>query len=198
MKITVIKKQVKRSDRYSIYIDNKYAFSLSELELINSGLRLNQELSQEELKNLTETAKLDKAYDRVLNYVALRVRSEWELRDYLNRKGYEKETIDQTLDRLSKAGFVNDLNFAKAWVDNRRLLKSVSKRRLTQELRQKRVSNDVIEQVLSEDEADERQVLRELVERKRARYPDKLKFMQYLSRQGFNYDDIKSVIDNKD
>lgn len=196
MKITAIKQQVKRQDRYSIYVDDKYLFSFSENELINSGLRKGQELTEQELLGLKDQAVLDKAYDRTLNLISHRPRSEWELRDYLKRKDYDEDVITQTLNRLSERGYVNDLDFAQRWVATRRLLKSTSKRRLSQELRQKRISDDVISEVLEADETDEPQVLRELVERKRkqTKYQDDLKLMQYLSRQGFNYDDIKSAL----
>jgi regulatory protein len=196
MKITAIKQQVKRQDRYSIFVDEKYSFSLSELALINSGLRLGQEVTQEQLDELQNKAKIDKGYNQALNLLARRARSEWELRDYLKRKDYDSPIADEILNRLSDLGYVDDLAFAKAWVENRRLLKATSKRRLNAELRQKRISDDIIEQVLAEDETDEVEVLRELVQRKRkqTRYQDDLKLMQYLSRQGYNYDDIKSAL----
>ena len=197
MKITDIKQQVKRTDRYSIYVDGKYTFSLGETELLNSGLRVNQELTKEKLEGLKDTAVLDKAYDRALNLISMRPRSEWEIREYLKRKNYDPAPIDTILNKLSISGYVNDLKFAQAWVANRRLLKSTSQRRLIQELRQKRVADDIAKQVLEEDETDELEVLRELVAKKRTqtRYQDKLKLMQYLSRQGFSYSDIKSVLD---
>ena len=69
------------------------------------------------------------------------------------------------------------------------------KRKLQQELRAKRIATDIINQVFADDETDELEVLRQLVVRKSARYPDKLKFMQYLARQGYGYDDIKTVLD---
>lgn len=200
MKISAIKQQVKRQDRYSIYVDGKYLFSFSENELITSGLKVNQELSEQELLALKDQAVLDKAYDRTLNLISHRPRSEWELRDYMKRKDYDEDVIAQTIQRLDERGHVNDLDFAERWVATRRLLKSTSKRRLAQELRQKRISDDVISRVLEEDETDERGVLRELVERKRkqTKYQDDLKLMQYLSRQGFNYDDIKSALADED
>jgi regulatory protein len=200
MKITDIKQQAKRADRYSIYIDGKYACSFSESELLNLGLRVGQELNVGEFEELKTNAILDKAYDRSLNLISRRPRSEWELRDYLKRKDSEPEVVEATIARLSERGYIDDLEFARRWVDNRRLLKATSKRRLSMELRQKRVSDDVIDQVLSQDETDEREVLRELVERKRkqTKYQDNLKLMQYLSRQGYNYDDIKSAIENTD
>ncbi|HSX17401.1 MAG TPA: RecX family transcriptional regulator [Patescibacteria group bacterium] len=195
MKITAIKQQVKRKDRYSVFVEGKYSFSLSESGLIESRLASGQELTDSELRNLKQLAGLDKAYGNALRYVAMRPRSEWELRDYFRRKGVDEEAAAQIADRLRPIGLLDDLAFARAWAANRRLLKSISKRRLRMELQQKHVDTAIIDQVLSEDETDERSALRELVEKKQARYPDRQKFMQYLARQGFGYDDIKSVLD---
>ena len=196
-KITAIKQQVKNPQRYSIFVDEKYSFSLSELALINAELKLGQELSKDELAKLKEESDLDKAYNRILNLLARRVRSEWEIRDYLKRKKYDEDAIDKLLNKLSERHLVNDLSFANAWVENRRLLKNMSKRKLTQELRAKRVSDEIIDEVMGLDETNELEVLRELVERKKSRYPDKTKFMRYLAGQGFNYNDIKTVLADK-
>lgn len=196
MKITAIKQQVKRQDRYSIYVDGKYLFSFSQNELLGLGLKVGRELSVEELTSLQGSAVVDKAYDRALNLISHRPRSEGELRDYLRRKDVSGADADVVMQRLSERGYVNDLDFAQRWVATRRLLKSTSKRRLAQELRQKRIRSNIIDQVLADDETNERDVLRELMVRKRkqTKYQDNLKLMQYLSRQGYNYDDIKTVI----
>src|SRR3989344_295545 len=198
MKITDIKQQVRRQDRYSIYLDEKFSFALSQTGLLNAGLHIGQEFSKEQVEELKKTAESDKAYYQSLNYVMIRPRSEWELQQYLKRKGYSPALAEQTLNMLSNNGYVNDVVFARAWVSNRRLLKATSRRRLISELRVKRLSNEVIDEVIAEDETDELTVLRELVERKKSRYPDKLKFMQYLARQGFNYNDIKTVLDSEE
>ncbi len=197
MKITTIKQQVKRADRYSVYIDDKFSFALSETELLKQGLYNGQDLTAEELASVKEDSVRDKARYQALGQLSRRMRSEWELRDYLKRKDYASEVIDQTIEWLAEYGYCDDKKFANSWVANRRLLKATSSRRLRQELRQKRVKDEVIDEVLSEDATDERQVLRDLIERKQkqTRYQDHTKLMQYLSRQGFNYDDIKSVLD---
>lgn len=197
-KITNIKQQEKQKDRYSVFIDDKFAFGLSETGLISSGLYVGQELNGVEAGKLKAQAQTDKAYGRVLDLLARRPRSEWELRDYLKRKGYDSPTADQILNKLSDLGYVDDRAFAKLWVENRRLLKTTSRRRLNQELRQKRIADEIIDEVLTEDETDEREALRALVARKRQRYPDKNKLAQYLARQGYNYDDIKEVLAESD
>lgn len=195
MSITAIKQQQKRKDRYSVFVDGKFAFSLSESGLIESRLATGQELTPAELADLKKTAGLDKAYGNALRYVAMRPRSEWELADYFRRKGIDAEAGKQIAKRLRNTGLLDDMVFAQAWVANRRLLKATSKRRLIMELKQKRVPEDIISQVLAEDTTDERQTLRELIAKKRSRYPERQKLMQYLARQGFGYDDISSVLD---
>lgn len=196
MKITAIKQQVKRADRYSIYVDGKYSFSLGENELLRLGLHSGQEITEQELANYRDESDYGKLFDKTLNLLSFRLRSEWELRDYLKRKKAEPEIIEKILNKLSINGYVDDEQFARRWVENRRLLKTTSRRRIAQELKQKRISNDIIDKVLAEDkeETDEREVLRELVDKKKHRYPDQTKLMQYLARQGYSYEDIKAVL----
>ena len=196
MKITAIKQQLKRADRYSVFVDGAYAFSLSEAALLESGLASGHDLSAAQLADLKETSHADKAYGNALRYVALRPRSEWELTTYLARKEIDQPVVQQITEKLRSLDLLNDHKFAESWVANRRLLKPVSKRRLTQELKQKHEAEAIISQVLQADEAIETDVLAELVPRKRrqTKYQDNTKLMQYLARQGFGYDDIKRVL----
>lgn len=198
MKITQIKQQVKRADRYSIYLDGKYSFSLGEGELLKLGLHSGQELTEQELTSYRDEGDYGKWFDKTLNLLSYRQRSEWELRDYLKRKKAPEEHVEKILNKLSINGYVDDQQFAKRWVENRRLLKPTSRRKLMMELKQKHISPNIIDKALADDkeQIDEREILKELVEKKRARYPDKLKFMQYLARQGYNYDDIKSALND--
>lgn len=196
MQITGIKQQIKRQGRYSIYVDDAYAFSLSESALLDQKIRIGQEVTASQLQQFKDASRLDKAYNLVLAYVARRPRSEWELRDYFRRKEIDEEAGEQILTRLKNFGYVNDEAFARSWLENRRLLKPISRRRLMLELRQKHVPDDIVRLVLEEDETSDRDTLRQLIERKRrqTRYQDETKLMQYLARQGYGYDDIKSAL----
>lgn len=197
MKITAIKQQVKDHARYSIFVDDKFSFGLSELGLINSGIKIGQEISKEDLANYKDTSELDKLYGRVLNLLARRPRSEWEIRDNLKRKNVDPEKTDSILNMLSKRGYVDDKEFATRWVENRRLLKSISRRKLVVELKQKRISEDVISEVIAQDETDELEVLRDEIAKKRrqTRYQEDSKLIAYLARQGYNYGDIKQALE---
>jgi regulatory protein len=199
MKITDIKQQVKRQDRYSVYVDDKYSFSLSEHELMLQGLRIGQEFDAKAFAEIKDTAEEDKAYMRSLDLLARRPRSTWEMEQYLMRKGYEDNIINKILNRLSNRELLDDKKFAESWVASRRLLKNVSKRRLLQELQQKKISSQIISEVLESDETNELDVLKEIVQKKQSqtRYHDQQKLTAYLLRQGFSYGDIKVTLEDQ-
>jgi regulatory protein len=196
MQITAIKQQVKRAERYSIYVDEKYSYKLSESHLLEQGQVTGQELTKDELEKYKQLSVDDKLYNQVLGYLAIRPRSAWEIRTYLERKGSPTPLTDKLLNKLSDLRLIDDESFARSWVENRRLLKPTSRRRLRLELRQKHVSDEIIEAVLEEDETTDQTTLQDLITRKRkqTKYQDDTKLMQYLARQGFNYDDIKSAL----
>jgi regulatory protein len=200
MKITSIKQQVKTTDRYSIFVDGKYAFSLSETALLDSKLHSGQELTKGQVGEYKRVSEDDKLYNRTLRYIALRPRSKWELETYLERKNTSPALVETILNKLSVIGLIDDEKFAKAFVADRRLLKPTSRRKLTLELRKKRIANETIEQAVGSEPDDEQAALLAIVERKRrqTKYQDDIKLMQYLARQGFSYQDIKAALKKED
>jgi regulatory protein len=197
MKITKITQQVKQRDRYSVFLDGKYSFSLSEQALLDSKLVSGQELTQEEVTEYKQLSTDDKLYNRVLRWIALRSRSVWETEFYLKRKDADESQIKQIIDKLTQLGLLDDRKFAEAFVHDRRLLRSSSSRKIKLELQKKRVPRDIIDQVLAEDETDTDAMLKDVIVRKRqqSKYrDDELKLMQYLARQGWGYGDIKQAL----
>jgi regulatory protein len=198
MKITEIKAQVKRAGRFSIFVDGEYSFSLSDSALLEQKIYVGQEVDSADIKRLKQISSDDKLYGNTLRYVAMRPHSEWEIQTYLKRKDATPALADSILNKLRNNNLVDDAAFAKSWIESRRLLKPTSKRKIQLELRAKHISDDNIQKALAEDETDERETLRQLIAKKRTRYPDDLKLMQYLARQGFGYDEIKVCIEQSD
>jgi regulatory protein len=195
--VTDITRQQRNAGRYSVYVDGTYSLSLSDLELSNSGLRIGQSVTAQQLAGLQDRAVSDKAYTLALGYLAYRPRSRREVGDYLGRKAVEPEVADAVVERLLQQNLVNDHSFAEAWVCYRQSLRPRSRRQLHQELVQKGIAREVIEDVLAGLGDDEQLVLlAELIEKKRrsAQYQNPEKLMAYLARQGFGYDLIKKAL----
>lgn len=196
MKITSIKQQVKRTDRYSVFVDGKYEFSLSDTALLESKLTTGQELSKGQVREYKQLSADDKLYNLTLRYIALRPRSRWEIEFYLERKKTSPALAESILNKLSVVGLIDDKKFAEAFVSDRRLLRPTSRRKLVNELRKKHVAGDIIEEAVGTDQEEEQTALQAIIESKRrqSKYRDDLKLMQYLARQGFNYGDIKAAL----
>jgi regulatory protein len=200
MRITAIKQQLKRSSYYSVFVENKYEFSLSDSALLDSKLARGQNLSEEQLEQYKQLSNDDKIYNRVLSYISLRPRTRWEIETYLKQKKTSPTLSESILNKLSDKALIDDAKFARAWVNDRRLLRPTSKRKLILELRQKRVEDEIIHKVLSEQDTDsDASALASLIESKRrqSKYQDDLKLMQYLARQGFSYGDIKNALSSE-
>ena len=200
MRITAIKAQIKNTERVSVYLDGKYSFSLTQNQLLELKIHSGMELTEQELDDLKKASDYGKLLERSMNYVMIRPRSIRELRDYLWRKKADPEMAEKIIAKLETRGYLGDASFARSWVRARQLTKPVSKRRLTAELIQKGVTNELIQQALGDNETeeayDETEALRTIITKKRrqARYQDEQKLMQYLARQGFGYDLIKSTL----
>jgi regulatory protein len=199
MKITAIKAQAKKPERISVFVDNKYSFSLSQSQLleykIHSGLKLT-EVKLAELKRASDYGKL---LERAINYCLIRPRSIREVRDYLWHVNTEPATTESLISRLQDRGYLNDANFTVSWMRSRQLTKPVSKLRLAAELRQKGITQDMIDSAFSSSDYNETEALQEVIAKKRKlpRYQNEQKLITYLARQGYDYEDIKLALRQK-
>lgn len=209
MKITGITAQQRDKNRINVMVDGKYRFSLDILQLGDLGVKVGKEYTEAEMAELEEESQFGKVYTRALEYALTRPRSQKEVRDYLYKKtrdtrtktgdvkkGVAKELTERVFQRLEEKGYVSDEKFARFWAENRNQAKGISRRKLIAELRAKGVESGLIEQVIPEVGRTDENELEKIIAKKRNRYPDDQKLMAYLARQGFNYDDIRRVLES--
>lgn len=211
MKITSISVQVRNKERVNVSVDGKYRFSLDITQVADLGIRVGKDYTDDELTKLEEESQYGKLYMRTLEYVLMRPHSQREVRDYLYKKtrdtrtktgevkkGYSKALTERVFNRLEQKGYVDDKKFATFWIENRNLRKGISSRKLTAELQAKGVDRAIIEELLSQTERSDMQELMKIVRKRSSRYENEQKFIAYLARQGFSYDDIKTALSGGD
>lgn len=207
MKITSVTAQQKDKNRVNIMVDGVYRFSLDIFQVGELGIKTGKEYSEEELIALEQESQFGKLYARTLEYCLMRPHSAREIKDYLYKKtrdsrkkdgsvkkGILPEITHRVFDRLFEKGYIDDKKFAKFWVENRNLSKGASKRKIISELRAKGVGQNDIEQALAGSARNDQDELEKIIAKKRKRYDDEQKFIAYLARQGFSYDDIKKAL----
>lgn len=81
-------------------------------------------------------------------FLAVRPRSVEETRRRLNHLGYPSALCDAVVDRLTALGYLDDLDFARAWVESRDRAKPRGASALRRELQLKGVTDATIAEVL--------------------------------------------------
>ena len=196
MIITAIKQQTKNPERANIFVDGKYAFSLTLDELVRERLKNGLELDTVRLKKLKKLSEEGKLRVRALHWLVMRPHSLREFRDYMFRKKADPELTEAFITDFTTKDYLNDQTFAEWWYEQR-ANSNRSDRYIRGELMKKGIEREIIDEVLRtkhEEDGDEVERLRAIIAKKRehSRYKaDPNKFIQYLLRQGFNYEDIK-------
>jgi regulatory protein len=211
MKITAISVQARDKDRVNVAVDGKYRLSLDILQLGDLGIKIGNEYTEDEMMALEEESQFGKLYGRAFEYALMRPRSQREVKDYLYRKtrdtrtklgavkkGVSVQLTERVFERLVQKGYIDDEKFAAFWIENRNQRKGTSMRKLSAELSAKGVDRTIIERLLQETDREDTNELQKIIAKKRSRYDDEQKFMAYLARQGFSYDDIKEALREQD
>ena len=204
MIITRLSKQTNRSDRYNVYVDELYSFSISANDLLKSGMFSGKEISEKEL-------------EEIKRYISSRPHSKNEVSQYIKRKIFQNKEIKEQiaddqkkisaeiLDYLEEKKYINDEDFA-SWLvsqrNNSRSKKSFS--HIKAELHKKGISNEIISNVLSElDSSDESAKAKTYAEKKFQQLKNKNKsqlevkkaLYQHLSQKGFSWEVVQSIVD---
>lgn len=195
--ITAIEPQKKNPRRVNIYLDGEFAFGLSRIAA--AWLKVGQPLTQEKIDALQAEDAREVVYEKALHFLSYRPRSINEVRRNLLKHGFDETLVEQTLDRLQENGLLDDKEFARAWVENRRAFRPRSASALRMELRQKGLGDEVIQSALDEN-VDEETLAREAARKQARRYAGlewaefRQKMGAFLARRGFSYAVIAPVI----
>ena len=180
-------------------MDDEFAFALSIDEVAKHSLKKGLEMSDEQIARLKETDETDYVYAKLLNFLSYRPRSVKEVRDRLYK--YDVKEVakqDILIDKLKSKGYLDDLSFARWFIESRNTHRPRSKRYLSAELSAKGIGKDII-QAVSGTIGNESETIRRLLDKKLGpkrtlESVEKQKIYGYLSRQGFAWDKITAVV----
>ncbi|WP_347552480.1 recombination regulator RecX [Pseudalkalibacillus hwajinpoensis] len=154
VKITRITTQKNNNERFSIFIEKgvgeEFAFGVDIDVMINYGLHKGVELDDEMLEGIQFEDQVKKGMNFALNYLSYRMRSEKEVNDYLLKKEMPEEAIPSIFEKLKRYGYLNDLEFAKAFVRTKINAGGKGPFVIGQELKQKGVNKNMADKALEE------------------------------------------------
>jgi regulatory protein len=197
-KITRLVKAKTREKRVKIYLDGRYAGTLLAEVVIREGLKPGRELTEEQLAALYGKDRYQRSINIAARLLSYRPRSEAEIRQHLQRRGFNDESTVKALAYLKERGLIDDIAFAHYWIENRESFRPRSRRLAGLELRRKGLDRSIIEQAtreIDEGESAYRAAQAKMRHLSPVDYDDfRQRLGSFLARRGFNYEAINSTI----
>jgi len=145
--------------------------------------------------------QLRSALAKAYRLLAVRARSEKELREALKRAGFAEEIIVAAVADCKQQGFVDDANFARQFIQSRLRNRPMGRMRLTVELKQKGIDaatiNSALDEALTSD--DQIALADQLAEKQRKRLANlpapkaRQRLADFLRRRGFDWETIQGT-----
>ena len=191
-----------KKDKFIIETDTKEVFLLSYRDFEKLKIQNEMIIDEKLYSNLLEISKFSEAFEISLNFLSYKLRTEKEVVTKLKSKNFSYEIIADVLDKLKTLDLIDDVNYAKVFINDKINLTNYSKKRIINDLYlkgiDKRVYQDYLDEVFGYNmefdkatEAVENKI--NIWKEKYQGYELKNKIITFLLQKGFNYDVAKQV-----
>ena len=92
--ITAITPQVKDKTRCNVYIDGRFYCGLTLATAIKNRLKVGLVISPERLSTVQFESEKDTAFDKALTHISATRKTEKQIRDFLEKKGYLSTVVE--------------------------------------------------------------------------------------------------------
>ena len=195
--ITSITPQIKDKRRCNIYIDGRFFCGLTLETTVKHRLKVGQIVTPEFLSEIQLESEKNTAFDKALTHISATQKTEKQVREYLQGKGYLPAVCEYVVEKLRSYNFINDGEYAENYVDS--AAKRKGGRLIRMELRNKGVSDEEIDAALGNLEEDReiataKEILQKYMRGKTADTQTLQKAFRYLMGKGFDYEIIKAAL----
>lgn len=201
--VTEILEQKRNPNRRNIHLDGAFAFGCNINVVARFRLRPGLQLTAEQVQEIQQGEVRQECFDAAMRLLESRLHSRAELRRKLMRKQGGEPVIESVLDDLQRLGYVDDARFAAAKAASAAGRKQHGRRRAMTELLRSGVGSAVAAAAVDKvyRQTDSLSLARQLAQKQQARLRRldpavaRRRLAGMLQRRGFDYDDIKPVVD---
>lgn len=194
-----------KNGMYKLHLEDSSSIVVHEDLILKKDLLLTKEIDEDDVKNIDKLNNNYNAYDIAVKYICVKLRSCYEVHEYLEKKDIDKVIIHEVIERLKSQNYLNDSVFAKAFVNDRIKFSNHGPYKIKKELDERKISNSIIEEVLEIFDYElEREKLEKLVPkyvktvRNKSLVMMKSKVSNYFSDLGYNKSIVMDILNDID
>ena len=200
MRVERIKKT--KDGKYTVTIDGKLMTTYDDVILKNKIL-YQKEIDEKTYTQIGIDSIYYDNYHKALNYILRKLRSTLEVRTYLEDLDTSDIDIEKIIDRLKEIGFINDVNYAKAYISDSIYLRNDGPHKIKSYLLSQEIDEDVIDEELSKLDREviydklEKLIIKKLrVDKKNSAYQLRQKIVIDMVNLGYSKDMILEILEN--
>ncbi len=201
--IIAIEPKPRKKKNYTLILDDGRDFSVHDEVIIKYKLKSGMEISEEQLKTWIWEANVKIAQDMALSYLGYRMRTRKQLSDYLEKKGFDPDVIEEAANKMEEYRFIDDKEYAKSWVRSKKTGQPAGRRKIAYELKSKGISQEISEEALTtlSEEEELKQAIK-LAEKYHTKYKNfatheqKAKIAQAIQRRGFDWNIVSQAMNH--
>lgn len=167
-------------------------FELHSDIIVKCGIKVGEVDSEKFLLSVQESSEII-AFNLATKYISSKLKTEQQIKDYLYKKEYHKQTVDSVLEKLKEYKIIDDKNFAESYAKSN---PNFSKNKLKQKLFMNGIKSQIVEESLIE--IDDLPSCKKNAEKYlRNKIVDKQtieKLIRRLQGMGYTWDTIKSTL----
>ncbi len=142
MKINRFKKI--SANKYKIFINDKTLILYDEI-ILKYNLLYKKEIDNDLLLLIEKDNYKASIYDIALKYIGVRMRSVKEIKEYLLKKEFNINEVDEVINKLLNQNLLNDKIFAKSYINDKLNLTNSGLDKIQNELLKLGVEEDIID-----------------------------------------------------
>lgn len=200
MKIESIKKT---GSKYKILLDSGQVINTYEEVILNNGLLFHKYVSSNLLEKINEDTNYYKSYNKALDMINRRLRSEKEIEEYLRKSEVEENDIKEIVQNLKRIGLIDDKLFAKAYTNDKVNLSTDGPHKIRKYLENNNIKEEYINDAIN---SIDKEIINQKIDKiitkkinantKYTPYLLKQKILTYLINLGYSREDITNRLEN--
>ena len=162
----IIKYKKGSRGKYKVYLEDGRELSFYEEVILKYQLLIKKEIDEETLIEADQYNQECDVYYVALHSIENRYKSVFELRMWLKNREYPDELIGKAIDTLKRQGYLNDLSYAKSYVNTQMITTHNGPYKIMRDLQDKKVDSEYIDEAISAfTDEDQEERVRKLIEK---------------------------------
>ena len=186
-----------KNNKIKIYADGEFLFTVPAVIWYSSRFSEGDEVTEEELSELKNTADCSAAFDSAMRMLSLRAHSETELRGKLRIK-FTEEAVRHTIEKLQGLGLLDDEKFAFMFAEELYRRKGFAPKRIVLELKNKGIEGSLAEKAVNSLDIDREIGIIKVIEKYHltndSTPKEKDRVIRRLLNMGYSFSDISRHI----